>query len=108
MTMTKDPAATRVPLSAEERQLIVGQLKRMLASPLFGQSKRYAPFLRHVVQKPLGGQEASLKERVLCIERFGRTPYYDSNNDPVVRVTAGEVRKRIAQYYDDSGHRNEF
>jgi hypothetical protein len=39
---------------------------------------------------------------------FGRPPDYDSNNDPVVRVTAGEVRKRIAQYYDDSVHRNEF
>jgi hypothetical protein len=108
MTMTKDPAATRGPLSAEERQLVLGQLERMLASPLFGQSKRYAPFLRHVVQKTLGGQEDSLKERVLGIELFGRTPDYDSNNDPVVRVTAGEVRKRIAQYYDDSAHRNEL
>jgi hypothetical protein len=95
-------------VSAEERLLVEDQLERMLASPLFTQSKRYAPFLRHVVEKTLDGQEDRLKERVLGSELFGRPPDYDSNNDPVVRVTAGEVRKRIAQYYDDSAHRNEF
>jgi hypothetical protein len=105
---TKDPVITRLPVSAEERVLVEDQLERMLASPLFTQSKRYAPFLRHVVEKTLDGQEDRLKERVLGSELFGRPPDYDSNNDPVVRVTAGEVRKRIAQYYDDSAHRNEF
>jgi hypothetical protein len=108
MTTAKDPVIARAPLSAEERALVVDQLERMLASPLFMQSKRYAPFLRHVVQKTLDGQEENLKERVLGSELFGRPPDYDSNNDPVVRVTAGEVRKRIAQYYDDAMHRNEF
>jgi hypothetical protein len=108
MTTTKDPVINRSPLSAEERVLVQDQLERMLASPLFTQSKRYAPFLRHVVEKTLDGQEDRLKERVLGSEIFGRAPDYDSNNDPVVRVTAGEVRKRIAQYYDDSTHRNEF
>jgi hypothetical protein len=108
MTMTKESATTRVPLSVEERQQVLDQLERMLASPLFNHSKRYAPFLQHVVQKTLGGQDDSLRERVLGIELFGRAPDYDSNNDPVVRVTAGEVRKRIAQYYDDSMHRSEL
>jgi hypothetical protein len=108
MTTTKDPVITRLHVSAEERVLVEDQLERMLASPLFTQSKRYAPFLRHVVEKTLDGQEDRLKERVLGSELFGRPPDYDSNNDPVVRVTAGEVRKRIAQYYDDSAHRDEF
>jgi hypothetical protein len=84
------------------------QLERILATPLFGHSKRYAPFLQHVVKKTLEGQEDTLKERILGVELFDRDPNYDSNNDPIVRVTAGEVRKRIAQYYDDSVHRNEF
>jgi hypothetical protein len=108
MTTTKDPMMPRAPLSAEERVLVVDQLERILASPLFTQSKRYAPFLRHVVEKTLDGQEDNLKERVLGSELFGRPPDYDSNNDPVVRVTAGEVRRRIAQYYGDLMHRNEL
>src|SRR5208282_5568191 len=35
-------------------------------------------------------------------------PHYDTNQDPVVRSTAGEVRKRLAQYYLESGHRDEI
>ncbi len=108
MTTTKDHATAQVPLSAEERALVINQLERMLASPLFSQSKRYAPFLRHVVHKTLEGQEDSLKERLLGVDVFGRATDYDSNNDPIVRVTAGEVRKRIAQYYHDSAHQDEL
>lgn len=108
MTTIKDPVTTRAPFSAEDRLLVMDQLERMLASPLFTQSKRYAPFLRHVVEATLDGQEDSLKERTLGVEVFGRAPDYDSNNDPVVRVTAGEVRKRIAQYYHDPVHQNEL
>jgi hypothetical protein len=108
MTMTKDPATARVPLSAEERVRVEDQLERILASPLFSQSKRYAPFLRYVVEKTLEGREDTLKERTLGVEIFGRVPQYDSSNDPVVRVTAGEVRKRIAQYYHDPAHQNEL
>src|SRR3984885_7390711 len=108
MTITNDQVTTRAPLSAGERVLVEDQLERILASPLFSQSKRYAPFLRYVVEKTLEGQEDTLKERTLGVEIFGRAPHYDSSNDPVVRVTAGEVRKRIAQYYHDAAHHNEL
>jgi hypothetical protein len=108
MTTTKDAATIPPPLSAEERLVVEDQLERILASPLFSQSKRYAPFLRHVVEKTLEGQGGTLKERTLGVEIFGRAPDYDSSNDPVVRVTAGEVRKRIAQYYHDAAHQNEL
>ena len=39
---------------------------------------------------------------------FGRAPDYDTNLDPVVRTTAVEIRKRIAQYYHEEGHQNEI
>ena len=84
------------------------QLERLLGSSLFSQSKRYSPFLRYVVEKTLAGEGDKLKERTLGIEVFGRTPDYDSSNDPVVRITAGEVRKRIAQYYHEPGHEQEL
>ena len=49
-----------------------------------------------------------LKERTLGVEVFGRAPDYDTNLDPVVRTTAVEIRKRIAQYYHEEGHQNEI
>ena len=91
-----------------DRKAVSEQLERILASPLFQQSKRYSPFLRYVVEKTLAGEANTLKERTLGVEIFGRAPNYDSSNDPVVRVTAGEVRKRIAQYYHDSEHKGEL
>ena len=39
---------------------------------------------------------------------FGRDPDYDTNLDPVVRTSACEVRKRIAQYYLEPGHESEI
>ena len=94
--------------SPSDVKAVSEQLERILASPLFKQSKRYSPFLRYVVEKTLAGEADTLKERTLGVEIFGRPPNYDSSNDPVVRVTAGEVRKRIAQYYHDSEHKGEL
>jgi len=62
-------------------------------------SKRYPPLFRFVVESALQDQTDPLKERLLGVQVFGREPDYDTNLDPIVRYTAGEVRKRIAQYY---------
>lgn len=78
-------------------------LERILATSLFTHSKRYPTLLRHVVALTLDGRTGELKERLIGTEVFGRTPSYDTNQDPVVRTTAGEVRKRLAQYDQSEG-----
>src|ERR1700722_19346485 len=75
------------------------QLKRLLAHPLFANSKRYPVFLAFTVGQTLLGNASELKERTIGVEAFGREPNYDVNLDPVVRTTAAEVRKRLIQYY---------
>ena len=64
--------------------------------------------LRFVVERSLAGHAEPLKERTLGIEVFGRDPDYDTNLDPVVRTTAVEIRKRIAQYFHEPGHETEI
>jgi len=88
--------------------IIEEQLKRIQGSPLFSHSRRYPSFLDYVVRKTLEGLEDELKERTVGIEAFGRSSGYDLNADPIVRVTAGEVRKRLAQYYYQSDHQLEL
>jgi hypothetical protein len=90
-----------------EREAILQQLGRILAHPSFSHSKRYPNLLRYIVERTLKG-DAYLKERTLGVEVFGRGPDYDTNEDPVVRITAGEIRKRIAQYYHEPGHEAEL
>ncbi len=87
---------------------VLGQLERIVTSPLFRNSKRYPAFLRFIVENTLAGHTDLLKERTLGIEVFGRPHEYDTNADPVVRVTAGEIRKRLAQYYQIPGHEFEL
>ena len=96
-----------MPETQAERNAIREQLERLLANPLFKHSRRYPSMLRYVVEHALSGDSGQLKERTLGIEVFARDPHYDTNLDPVVRTTAGEIRKRIAQYYHEPGHEGE-
>jgi hypothetical protein len=74
------------------------ELERVLSNHHFQTSKRCQSFLRYAVEETLSGRQ-ELKERSIGIEVFERNPTYDTNLDPVVRMTAGEVRKRLALYY---------
>lgn len=93
-----------IPSTEADRRAVLSQLERMLDSSLFRNSKRYPNLLRFVVEQALGGNEALLKERTLGVTVFHRSPDYDTNQDTVVRLAAGEVRKRIAQYYHQPEH----
>src|SRR5215469_15914593 len=91
-----------------EREAIREQTERVLASPLFRNSKRYTSLLRFSVEQRLEGNLDCLKERSIGIEVFGREPDYNTTNDPVVRTSAVEVRKRLAEYYQQPGHEREI
>lgn len=92
------------PVSAEDRELVRRELEAIVSSYHFKGSKRYPALLKYVVDASLENRAHDLKERTLGVEVFGRDPDYDTNADPVVRVSAGEVRKRIAQFYHENGH----
>src|ERR1017187_4437648 len=92
------------PASEVDRELVLKELDAILASYHFRGSKRYPALLKYVVDAALDGHSGELKERTLGVEVFGRDPNYDTSADPVVRLSAGEVRKRIAQYYHENGN----
>ena len=108
-----EPIATRevafgMTVGDVERVEIQAELERILANPLFKNSRRYPNLLRYVVERTLDGHSADLKERTLGIEVFGRAPDYDTNLDPIVRTTAAEIRKRLAQYYQEANRESEL
>lgn len=94
--------------SEEDKLAANEQLERLLANPYFSHSRRFPSFLRFIVSQTLSGRTDMLKERTLGIEVFGKSANYDTANDPIVRVTAAEIRKRIAQYYQDPAHEHEL
>src|SRR5215471_19193273 len=84
---------------AGTRPEINGQVERILQSPPFRTSRQCQDLFRYVVEHSLNGTDDSLRERVIGVEVFGRAPDYDTAEDPVVRLRAADVRKRLAQYY---------
>jgi hypothetical protein len=77
-------------------------LESILQSAPFRTSKQCQDMLRYVVEHSLRDEQESLRERVIGIEVFGRSSDYDTSGDPVVRIRAADIRKRLAQYYQNA------
>jgi hypothetical protein len=60
------------------------------------------------VERTLAGRSEEIKERSLGVVVFGRPPDYNCSADPVVRMSAAEIRKRLAQYYSEPRHRDQL
>ncbi len=102
-SQVRTPNAVFNPCTDLERDEVRNQLQRILASSVFHNSKRYAAVLKFIVDQTLQGVGDRLKERTIGIEVFERTPDYDTATDHVVRSAVAEVRKRLAQYYQQGG-----
>ncbi|MBN9663558.1 MAG: hypothetical protein J0H49_35495 [Acidobacteria bacterium] len=97
----KGQETSDIPYTEEQRAAIRAALEQLLSSPAFRNSKQSQRFLRYVVEHSLHGKDDQLKERNIGIEVFERAPDYDTGEDPIVRVRATEIRKRLAQYYQE-------
>src|SRR5882757_4903583 len=77
---------------------IRSELERIVASPEFPGVGRCAAFLSYVVQEVLAGRAKRLKGYSVAIEVFGRQEGF-TQDDPVVRIEAGRLRRALERYY---------
>jgi hypothetical protein len=93
----------QVTVPEDRQEAARAELRRILASQPFRGSRRCCRFLEYSVEHVLQGSiQEELRERNIGIEVFQRAPDYDTAEDAIVRVTANEVRKRLAQYYQET------
>jgi hypothetical protein len=83
-------------------------LKEIVGGTAFRGSHRSGQFLSYIVEQAITGNFESLKERVIGVELFGRSPSYDTGEDAIVRVTASDVRRRLLQHYGQYGSASAF
>jgi hypothetical protein len=98
--MAFSPANPSSPLPKEQQSAVLLQLDSILRSPSFRRSNRYPAMLEYCVRHTIAGNLEQLRERQIGITLFSRPPGYDTSADPIVRMAAGEIRKRLAQFYD--------
>lgn len=84
-----------------QAQLSLAQIEH---SATFQSSARHRALLRHLVERLLADDLASLKETVIAVEVFGRpAARFDPEHDTIVRVEARRLRARLARYYQGEG-----
>src|SRR5215471_15358582 len=87
------------PLSESKTQEVQAELDRLLESNAFRTSKRCREFLEYIVDHTINGPSGALKERSIGVELFQLPQDFDTGQHTIVRVTANEVRKKLAQHY---------
>src|SRR3954453_8027804 len=78
---------------------IQAEKARLLESAAFRTSKRCREFLEYIVEHTIRGPAGALKERSIGVELFQLPQDFDTGQHTIVRVTANEVRKKLAQHY---------
>jgi Malectin domain len=86
-------------LSESRKQAVRAELNLLLESPAFRTSKRCREFLSYIVEHTISGPSGTLKERSIGTDLFRLPHDYDTGQHTIVRVTATEVRKKLAQHY---------
>ena len=81
---------------------VLEHLDGICASPFFISSKRCQQFLRYVVLETINGRGEQIKERNIAHEVFGKGGNFEPGEYSLVRVKAGEVRKRLSEYYESA------
>jgi hypothetical protein len=96
-----DPHTRSEAISNADAVRIREALGEVLQSAPFRNTRQCQSFLKYIVEHTLAGENDLLRERVIGTEVFGRSHDYEPSDDPVVRARAAEVRKRLAQYYQN-------
>ena len=78
-------------------------LERLLRSKYFINAHKKQKFVRLICDYYLEGRAQALNEHILGYDVFGRDSSYNPSNDPIVRVFAHEIRKKLEVYYANEG-----
>src|SRR5579863_4203823 len=82
------------------------ELERILASPNFRRAPALCKFLSYICESYFKGLDHEIKEYNIAVSALGRRSGFDPQVDPIVRVSAHSLRKRLESYYQGEGRLN--
>ena len=80
-----------------------GQIEKLLSSHALHGSESLCKLLRYLADQTLEHPGATPKEYQIATEVFGRSSNFDPHLDSTVRVQAGRLRGKLAEYYATEG-----
>jgi len=103
LDQTNRNEATSSASTTTDKEAVLVQLDRIIESSGFINAQRMRSLLKFIVHESLSGHTHALKAFTIAVEVFQRDERFDPQQDPLIRVQAGNLRKRLEQYYQDEG-----
>lgn len=79
------------------------QIDKLINSHSLHSSESLCKLLRYLAEHSLDHPGVALKEYQIATEVLGRPPGFDPQSDSTVRVQAGRLRVKLAEYYSHEG-----
>jgi hypothetical protein len=89
-------------IAADSAQLFQ-QLERLTKSHSLRGSESLRKLLEYLARQSMEHPEAPLKEYQIATEVYGRQANFDPQSDSTIRVQAGRLRMKLAEYYATEG-----
>lgn len=89
-----------------DKELIYNQLEKIVESRHFNKSKISCDLLEYLIKATL--DEKSPKEFTIGIDLFGKKYGDEDKPDAKIRVYIHNLRKKLSDYYDDEGSRDQL
>ncbi len=86
-----------------EQDLLLRQVEKVANSGVLHGSESLRKLLRYLAHHAIEHPGTPLKEYQIATEEFGRPPDFDPAVDSMVRVQAGRLRAKLAEYYAGEG-----
>src|SRR6266851_1558451 len=93
----------RAVVPVTERAQNLAQIEKLLSSHTLHGSESLCKLLRYLANHSLDHPGLSPKEYQIATEVFGRQQDFDPHVDSMVRVQAGRLRTKLAEYYASEG-----
>src|SRR5271167_4956252 len=88
---------------AAGREQCFQQIDKLINSHSLRGSESLCKLLRYLAEHSLDHPGLALKEYQIATEVLGRPPGFDPQSDSTVRVQAGRLRVKLAEYYAHEG-----
>jgi hypothetical protein len=90
-------------IRVSQRDQFLGQIDRLAGSHALHSSESLCKLLRYLARQALEHPAEPLKEYQIATEVFGRPADFDPQLDSTIRVQAGRLRTKLAEYYASEG-----
>jgi hypothetical protein len=86
-----------------EREQYLAEIERLVSSRVLHGSESLCKLLRYLAKHAVEHPGSPIKEYQIATEVFARSADFDPQLDSMVRVQAGRLRAKLAEYYNSNG-----